>query len=134
MTKQRWVPAYAGKTKSRMLITVCKSKIHRATVTGGDVNYEGSISIDQVLIKKAGLVVYEKVQVANIANGERFETYVIEGKKGAGEIILNGAAAHKGKPGDLVIIIAYAHIDAKKAKKFKPKLVYVDGQNKPIKN
>jgi aspartate 1-decarboxylase len=116
-----------------MLITVCKSKIHRATVTGGNINYEGSITIDPVLIKKAGLIPFEKVQVANATNGNRFETYVIEGKKGAGEIILNGAAAHKGKAGDTVIIIAYAHIDAKKAKKFKPSLVYVDSHNRPIK-
>lgn len=116
-----------------MLITVCKSKIHRATVTGADVNYEGSITIDPVLIKKAGLIVYERVLVANVSNGNRFDTYVIPGKKGAGEIILNGAAALKGKPGDLVIILAYIHMSPKKAKKFKPSFVHVDAENRPIK-
>jgi len=116
-----------------MLLTICKSKIHRATVTGGDANYEGSITIDPILIKKADLIPFEKVQVANVTNGNRFETYVIEGKKGAGEIVLNGAAAHKGKTGDIVIIIAYAHMEKTKAKKFKPSLVYVDAQNRVIK-
>jgi len=116
-----------------MLITVCKSKIHRATVTGGDANYEGSITIDPILVKKAGMLPYEKVHVANVTNGNRFETYVILGKKGAGEIILNGAAAHKGKPGDIVIILAYAHVSTKKAKKFKPTFIYVDSRNRLIK-
>lgn len=116
-----------------MLITLCKSKIHRATVTGADANYEGSITIDPVLIKKAGLMKYERVLVANVSNGNRFDTYVIPGKKGAGEIILNGAAALKGKSGDVVIILAYIHLSPKKAKKYRPSFVYVDSQNHPIK-
>jgi len=116
-----------------MLVTMCKSKIHRATVTGCEAQYEGSITIDPILVKKADLLPFEKVQVANVTNGNRFETYVIEGTKGAGEIILNGAAAHRGKPGDIVIILAYGHMKKEKAKGFKPVVVYVDSQNKPVK-
>mgnify|MGYP001111154796 CR=1 FL=1 len=115
-----------------MLITICKSKIHRATVTDCSLNYVGSISIDADLIKKAGLVPYEKVQVANINNGERFETYVIEAPAGSGTVALNGAAARKGDKGDLVIIIAYGHIDREEAAGFKPAVVHVDSNNKPI--
>ncbi len=114
-----------------MLITVCKSKIHRATVTDANLNYVGSIAIDADLIKKADLIEFEKVQVANIANGERFETYVIEAPAGSGTITLNGAAAHKGKKGDLVIIIAYGHIEKDKAANYKPSVVHVDKNNKP---
>jgi aspartate 1-decarboxylase len=114
-----------------MLITVCKSKIHRATVTDCSLNYIGSISIDADLIKKAGLVPYEKVQVANINNGKRFETYVMEAPAGSGTVALNGAAARKGDKGDLVIIIAYGHIDRGEAAGFKPAIVHVDSNNKP---
>ena len=92
----------------RMLISVYKSKIHRATVTEANLNYEGSLTIDSDLMKAAGIVPFEKVHVVNVTNGNRLETYAIEGKPGSGVICLNGAAAHKGKKGDTVIIIAYA--------------------------
>ncbi len=114
-----------------MLITVCKSKIHRATITDGDLNYVGSISIDTDLMKLADLIPYEKVQVANINNGARFETYVIEGEAGSGTIALNGAAARLGEKGDLIIIIAYAQMDKSEAGSFEPAIVHVDGDNKP---
>jgi len=108
-----------------MLITVCKSKIHRATISFANLDYVGSISIDSILMKKADLIPYEKVQVANIANGERFETYVIEGEAGSGEIGLNGAAARKGEVGDLIIIIAYGYIERAEADDFKPSIVWI---------
>ena len=114
-----------------MLITICKSKIHRATITDADLNYVGSISIDKNLIELAGLQVYEKVQLANISNGERLETYVIEAEAGSGIIALNGAAARKGSKGDLLIIIAYGHMEKSEAVGFEPKVVHVDSQNKP---
>lgn len=114
-----------------MLITVCKSKIHRATITDASLNYVGSITIDGDLMRAADLVPFEKVQVANISNGERFETYVIEGEAGSGTIGLNGAAARKGSIGDLVIIIAYGHMDKAEASGFKPSIVLVDENNRP---
>lgn len=112
-----------------MLITVCKSKIHRATITEANVNYEGSITIDTDLMKAADIVSYEKVQIANVTSGERLETYVIEGKAGSGVICLNGAAALKGKVGDIIIIIAYGLLEHKKAAKHKPRFVRVDKSN-----
>ena len=115
-----------------MMITVLKSKIHRATVTGADLNYEGSISIDKNLMKAAGIMTYEKVQVVNLNNGARFETYVIEGKAGTGEMMLNGPAARLGQVGDLIIIIAYATIHKEEAETFKPTIIMVDSDNKPI--
>ena len=114
-----------------MLISVCKSKIHRATITDANLDYVGSITIDADLIKRADLIPYEKVQIANISNGERFETYVIEGKAGSGVIALNGAAARKGSVGDLIIIIAYGHIEKSEADGFKPRIVHVDKNNRP---
>ena len=116
-----------------MKITVFRSKIHRATVTDANLNYEGSITIDSELMKLADLVSHEQVAVANINNGERFETYVIPGKPGSGEIVINGAAARKAAIGDLVIIIAYAQIDRTDAESFKPIVVQVDAKNRPIK-
>ncbi len=115
-----------------MLITICKSKIHRATITDANLEYVGSITIDSDLIRRADLVPFEKVQVANISNGERFETYVIEGEAGSGIIGLNGAAARKGSIGDLIIIIAYGHIEKEKAEGFKPAIVHVDNDNRPL--
>lgn len=108
---------------------MCKSKIHRATVTGTHLEYEGSITICKGLLKKADMIEYEKVQVVNINNGERFSTYVIKGDN-EGEIILNGAAARLAVPGDKVIIIAYGQIDKKEAKSFTPKIVVVNDLNK----
>lgn len=110
-----------------MTVTLLKSKIHRATVTGADLNYEGSISIDAKLCEAAHLTPFERVEIYNCNNGERFATYVIYGKEG--EICLNGAAARRVHKGDLVIIAAYAGFDQAEAFKYKPQLVMVDGKN-----
>lgn len=110
-----------------MHITLLKCKIHRATVTGADLDYEGSISIDPTLVEAAGLREFEKVEIYNCNNGNRFSTYVIFGKPG--EICLNGAAARLVHRGDLVIIAAYASMDEKEADQHKPKLVFVDQKN-----
>jgi len=115
-----------------MFITICKSKIHRATITEANRDYEGSITIDADLMKAADLIEFEKVQIANITNGERLETYVIKGEGGSGVICLNGAAAHKGKKGDLIIIISYGEIEKEKAHTCKPIIVKVDKNNKII--
>lgn len=111
-----------------MLITVLKSKIHRARVTNSDLNYEGSISIDKKLIKAAKLNLFEKVEVYNINNGARFATYVIEGSDG--EISLNGAAARLVAINDLIIIASYCLVSQNKIKNFKPTIVFVDEFNK----
>ena len=110
-----------------MRLTLLKSKIHRATVTDANLNYEGSISIDPELCRAADLIPFERVEIYNCNNGERFATYVIHGKPG--EICLNGAAARLVHSGDLVIIAAYADFEATEAAKYQPKLVMVDGQN-----
>ena len=115
-----------------MNISMMKSKIHRATVTGADLNYEGSISIDPNLLEAAEIIVFEKVQVVNLNNGARLETYVIEGKRDSGEVMLNGPAARLGQPGDLIIIISYADMSPEEAKTHKPKIVMVDGNNRPL--
>jgi aspartate 1-decarboxylase len=116
-----------------MMIAVCKSKIHRVRVTDANLNYEGSITIDQMLLKKADIIPYELVQVVNINNGARFETYVIPGKANSGTVCLNGPAARLGEVGDVLIVISYAWMEKKEAEKFKPKVVYVDKNNKPKK-
>jgi len=115
-----------------MLISVCKSKIHRAVLTEANLNYEGSITIDSDLMQAADLVAFEKVLIANITNGERLETYVITGKAGSGEICLNGAAARKGSKGDLVIIISYGLVEKNDADNIKPRIIRVDNNNKLI--
>ncbi len=115
-----------------MQITVLKSKIHRATVTGADLNYEGSISIDKNLLAASGITTYEKVQVVNLNNGARFETYVIEGKAGTGEVMLNGPAARLGQAGDLIIILGYSQMSPEEAAEFEPKIVMVDSNNRPV--
>ena len=107
-----------------------KSKIHRASVTGANIEYIGSISIDKELMDRAGIIPYEKVLVAALDSGERLETYVIESKRGGGEICLNGAAARKIKEGDRVIILSFALMDEVEAATHKPKIVYVNGNNK----
>lgn len=111
-------------------IEVLKSKIHRATVTDANLNYIGSVTIDEDLMDAANLIEFEKVQVLNINNGERLETYVIKGKRGSGEIVLNGAAARKVQPGDLVIIVAFAIVPASEAKQVKPAIIFPNAQNK----
>ena len=110
-----------------MRLTMLKSKIHRATVTNADLNYEGSISIDPVLCEAAHLLPFERVEIYNCNNGERFATYVIHG--GTGEICLNGAAARKAHRGDLIIIASYADFEVEEAARHVPSLVFVDEKN-----
>ena len=109
-----------------MKIEVLKSKIHRVTVTDANLNYVGSITIDQDLMDAANLIEYEKVQVVDINNGTRLETYVIKGERGSGDICLNGAAARIVAPGDIVIIMSYAIMDFEEAKVFKPSILFPD--------
>jgi aspartate 1-decarboxylase len=113
-----------------MMRTMCKSKIHRATVTGADLNYVGSITIDPVLMEAADLREYEQVHVVNINNGSRFETYVITGERGRGEICLNGAAARLVQPGDKVIVISYGQYDEAELSEFSPLFIFVDEENR----
>ena len=117
-----------------MTIEVVKSKLHRVTVTEANLNYIGSITIDEDLMDAVNLIEGEKVQIVNNNNGERIETYVIKGKRGSGAICLNGAAARKVQPGDIVIIMSYAQMDFEEAKTFKPWVVFPDTKtNKLIK-
>jgi len=109
-----------------MVIEVLKSKIHRVTVTDSNLNYMGSISIDKDLMDAANLIEFEKVWVLNNNNGERFATYVIEEVRGSGTICLNGAAARRVQPGDIIIILSYAQIEFEEAKLFKPTVIYPD--------
>ena len=113
-----------------MIIEVIKSKIHRATITQADLNYIGSITIDEDLMDAANLIENEKVDVLNINNGERLTTYVIKGERGSGDISLNGAAARKVAVGDLVIIASYAGLDFEEAKSFKPAIIFPDEKNR----
>ena len=113
-----------------MQIEVLKSKIHRAVITEANLNYVGSITIDEDLIEAANIIENEKVQVVNINNGERLETYVIRGKRGSGICCLNGPAARKGMVGDTVVIISYASMDFEEAKKFKSWIVFPKEGNK----
>lgn len=113
-----------------MLIQRFKSKIHRATITEANLNYVGSITIDEDLMDAAGLIEGEKVQVVNNNNGERLETYVIPGERSSGVICLNGAAARRAQVGDTIIIIAYAWMELEEARKFEPKIVFPDERNR----
>ena len=112
-----------------MLIHVVKSKIHRVKVTGADLNYIGSITIDEDLLDAANIIEGEKVQIVNNNNGERLETYAIPGPRGSGEITLNGAAARKVAPGDILILITYALVEKEEAIRFKPSLVFPNDDN-----
>ena len=112
-----------------MQIEMLYSKIHRATVTDADLNYVGSITIDEELMEAAKLRVGQKVEILNINNGERFQTYVIKGERGKRDICLNGAAARKAHPGDKIIIVAYALFDEKELQSYKPTVVLVDDNN-----
>lgn len=109
-----------------MFIEVVKSKIHRVTVTEANLNYIGSITVDEDLLDAANLIANEKVSIVNNNNGERFETYIIKGERGSGVICLNGAAARKAQPGDIIIIMSYALMDFEEAKTFKPAVVFPD--------
>ena len=113
-----------------MKIEVLKSKIHRVTVTQANLNYVGSITVDEALLEAANMIEGEKVQVLNVTNGERLETYIIKGERGSGVICLNGAAAHKFQPGDVVIIMAYASMTPEEASSFKPKVIIPDRHNR----
>ena len=115
-----------------MFLTMFKSKIHRATVTEANLNYMGSITIDEALLEAAEILPNEKVQVVNNNNGSRFETYVIKGERNSGVICLNGAAARLVQPGDTVIIISYALMDSREARTFRPTVVMVDASNRII--
>jgi len=107
-----------------------KSKLHRVTVTHSELDYEGSVAIDGRLLDAADIREYERIEVYNLGNGERFSTYAIRAEEGAGIISVNGAAAHKANPGDIVIICAYAEVEEKELAAFKPRLVYVDARNR----
>lgn len=109
-----------------MFIEVVKSKIHRVTVTEANLNYIGSITIDEDLLDTANLIANEKVSIVNNNNGERFETYIIKGERGSGVVCLNGAAARKAQPGDIIIVMSYAMMDFEEAKTFKPSVVFPD--------
>jgi aspartate 1-decarboxylase len=115
-----------------MQIEVLKSKIHRVSVTGADLNYVGSITIDEDLMDAAGMIQGEKVQIVNVNNGERLETYIIPGERGSGTITLNGPAARKVQKGDVVIIISYALMDFELAKTYQPKVVFPDAETNRI--
>ena len=114
---------------SNMLVHLLKSKIHRAQVTAANIKYEGSMTIDSVLMDKAGLLPYEKILCSNLANAARFETYAIPGKPGSGEIVLNGAAAHLGKPGDRITIMSFTEVEAGEAKSWKPRVIVLGEKN-----
>ena len=117
-----------------MELTMLKGKIHRGVVTQAELNYVGSITIDADLIEAAGMLEYQYVQIANIENGNRFETYIIKGERGSGKICLNGAAARKVQPDDIVIIMSYALMDFEEAKSFKPTVIFPDpATNKVVK-
>jgi aspartate 1-decarboxylase len=111
---------------------MCKSKIHRATVTEANVDYVGSLTVDVDLLERADILPYEKIQVVNVSNGERLETYAIAGERHSGVVCLNGAAAHRGTPGDIVIVIAYGLCDAAEARALQPSIVFVDEQNRAV--
>ncbi len=113
-----------------MQVTMLKGKIHRATVTQAELDYVGSITVDEELLEKAGMLEYEKVQIVDVNNGNRFETYTIAGERGSGMICLNGAAARCVSVGDKVILMTYAQYDEEEAKTHKPKVVFVDEENK----
>lgn len=110
--------------------SMCKSKIHRATVTDANLAYEGSITLDPVLMEAADILEYEQVHVVNIANGARFVTYVITGVEGSGDVVLNGAAARLVQPGDKVIIMSYAEYEDAELEDFAPYLIFVDDANR----
>ena len=116
-----------------MLRCFLRAKIHIATVTESNLAYEGSITIDETILKKVGILPYEQVMISNLNNGERFETYVIPGKKDSGEICLNGPTARKGIVGDKVIIFCYSYLENSQMKGYKPKIVFLDEENRVVK-
>lgn len=117
-----------------MMLTMLKSKIHRATVTDANLNYAGSLTLDPDLMDAAGMLPFERVQVLNLNNGERFETYLIKGERGSGAVCLNGPAARLGQPGDLLIILTYVVLEAEQTVGFTPKVVHVDSANRIVRS
>ena len=113
-----------------MQIQILKSKVHRAVITEANLNYVGSLTLDEDLMDAANMIEHEKIQVVNVNNGERIETYLIKGKRGSGVVCLNGPAARKGAEGDVVIVISYALMDFEEAKSFKPVVVFPQDGNK----
>ena len=113
-----------------MMLTMLKSKLHRATITEANLHYTGSLTLDRDLMEAANMLVHEKVLVVNVNTGDRFETYIIEGPRGSGVVCLNGAAARLGQPGDLIIAMTFAQMSETEAKSFQPTTVYVDEKNK----
>ena len=116
-----------------MQVHLLKSKIHRALITAASLDYEGSLTIAQDLIEKAGLLPYERILCSNLANGQRFETYVIKGERGSGVIELNGATAHLGKIGDRLTIMSFTEVDSAKAKHWKPRVIVLGKRNRIVK-
>ena len=116
-----------------MMVQIFKSKIHRVTVTGAELDYIGSITIDADLVEAANMIEGEKVQIVNVNNGERIETYIIKGKRGSGEITLNGPAARRVQKGDVIIIISYSWMDMADAKNFKPTIIFPDTETNQLK-
>jgi aspartate 1-decarboxylase len=112
-----------------MQLTLLKAKLHRACVTHAELDYEGSCAIDGQLLDAAGILDYEQIQIYNVSNGERFTTYAIRAESGTGVISVNGAAAHRAKPGDRIIICAYAQLNAAEALNHKPRLIYLNEKN-----
>lgn len=117
-----------------MLLTMLKSKIHRVTVTEANLNYEGSLTLDPLLMEAADMLPYERVQVLNLNNGKRIETYLIEGTRGSGVVCLNGPAARCGIAGDLLIVLSYAHMEPQEATQHRARKVYVDGSNRVVRS
>ncbi|HOJ33934.1 MAG TPA: aspartate 1-decarboxylase [Candidatus Hydrogenedentes bacterium] len=115
-----------------MLLHILKSKIHRAVVTEANLEYEGSLTLDPILMEAAGMLPFERIQVLNLNNGTRIETYLIEGKRGSGVVCLNGPAARCGMKGDLVIVLTYALMTPEEAQRHVPKVVYVDANNRIV--
>ena len=116
--------------KNCMQIQVLKSKVHRATITEANLNYVGSLTLDEDLMDAANMIEHEKIQIVNVNNGERIETYLIKGKRGSGVVCLNGPAARKGAEGDIVIVISYALMDFEEAKQHKPQVIFPKSGNK----
>ena len=112
-----------------MMVHLLKSKLHRAQVTAANLNYEGSMTIDRDLMDKVGLLPYERILCSNMANAARFETYAIPGERGSGQIVLNGAAAHLGKPGDRLTIMSFTEVEAEEAKFWKPQVIVLGEKN-----
>ena len=115
-----------------MYRSMLRSKIHRATVTGADLHYEGSVTIDAELLARADILPHEEVEVWNVSNGERFRTYALPGQRGSGVLCINGAAAHKARPGDLVIVASFGWMSEAEARQWVPRIVFVDARNRPV--